>query len=52
MKFGAIAIGRNEGERLRRCLKSLSSATAIVYVDFGFDRWICAVGARRRRRGD
>jgi GT2 family glycosyltransferase len=35
MEFGAIAIGRNEGERLRRCLQSLSAATAIVYVDSG-----------------
>ncbi len=35
MKFGAVAIGRNEGERLRRCLKSLSAATALVYVDSG-----------------
>jgi glycosyltransferase involved in cell wall biosynthesis len=35
MKFGAIAIGRNEGERLRRCLESLSTAEAVVYVDSG-----------------
>lgn len=35
MKFGAIAIGRNEGERLTLCLTSLSSATALVYVDSG-----------------
>jgi GT2 family glycosyltransferase len=34
-RFGAVAIGRNEGERLRRCLKSLSSAAAVVYVDSG-----------------
>src|SRR5262245_56451047 len=34
-QFGAIAIGRNEGERLRRCLGSLSEATVIVYVDSG-----------------
>lgn len=33
MKFGAVAIGRNEGERLRQCLKSLSAAAAVVYVD-------------------
>lgn len=33
--FGAVAIGRNEGERLRRCLESLSSAAAMVYVDSG-----------------
>jgi glycosyltransferase involved in cell wall biosynthesis len=35
MKFGAVAIGRNEGMRLRRCLKSLSTAAAVVYVDSG-----------------
>jgi GT2 family glycosyltransferase len=35
MKFGAVAIGRNEGERLRRCLKSLSAAVVVVYVDSG-----------------
>ena len=35
MKFGAVAIGRNEGERLKRCLESLSTAAAVVYVDSG-----------------
>jgi GT2 family glycosyltransferase len=35
MKFGAVAIGRNEGARLSRCLKSLSTAAAVVYVDSG-----------------
>jgi GT2 family glycosyltransferase len=35
MMFGAVAIGRNEGERLKRCLKSLSAAAALVYVDSG-----------------
>ena len=34
-KFGAVAIGRNEGERLDRCLASISSATMVVYVDSG-----------------
>jgi GT2 family glycosyltransferase len=34
-KFGAVAIGRNEGERLKQCLASLSAATAVVYVDSG-----------------
>ncbi len=34
-RFGAVAIGRNEGERLRRCLKSISATTALVYVDSG-----------------
>ena len=37
MRFGAVAIGRNEGERLRRCLSSLiaSAAEVLVYVDSG-----------------
>jgi glycosyltransferase involved in cell wall biosynthesis len=35
IKFGAVAIGRNEGERLTLCLQSLSDAAAIVYVDSG-----------------
>src|SRR5579862_873915 len=35
MPFGVVAIGRNEGERLRRCLSSLSAATQRVYVDSG-----------------
>lgn len=38
-KFGVVVIGRNEGERLVRCLESLlseiSSDTPIVYVDSG-----------------
>lgn len=34
-KFGVVAIGRNEGERLRRCLESLSAAAIVVYVDSG-----------------
>ncbi len=35
---GLVAIGRNEGERLRRCLESaVGHATAIVYVDSGSD---------------
>jgi GT2 family glycosyltransferase len=35
MRFGAVAIGRNEGERLRRCLSSITAtaAAALVYVD-------------------
>lgn len=33
---GVVAIGRNEGERLRRCLSSLvGSAAYLVYVDSG-----------------
>jgi GT2 family glycosyltransferase len=35
MTFGAIAIGRNEGERLRQCLTSLSGASTVIYVDSG-----------------
>lgn len=37
MKFGVVAIGRNEGERLRICLHSLalSGPNLVVYVDFG-----------------
>ena len=35
MKFGAIVIGRNEGERLKRCLQAASAAAATVYVDSG-----------------
>jgi GT2 family glycosyltransferase len=34
-KFGAVAIGRNEGERLRQCLTSVSAAAVVVYVDSG-----------------
>jgi GT2 family glycosyltransferase len=35
-RLGAVAIGRNEGERLRRCLESLvGRAGSIVYVDSG-----------------
>lgn len=34
--LGVVVIGRNEGERLRRCLLSIQAqATAIVYVDSG-----------------
>jgi GT2 family glycosyltransferase len=33
--FAAVAIGRNEGERLKRCLESLSGAVAVIYVDSG-----------------
>jgi glycosyltransferase involved in cell wall biosynthesis len=35
LNFGAVAIGRNEGERLQRCLDSLSAAASVVYVDSG-----------------
>jgi glycosyltransferase involved in cell wall biosynthesis len=34
-EFGIVAIGRNEGDRLKRCISSLPSDTVIVYVDSG-----------------
>lgn len=35
-RVGVVVIGRNEGERLKRCIESLrSSADRIVYVDSG-----------------
>ena len=34
-KLGLVAIGRNEGERLARCLASVRSIPARVYVDSG-----------------
>jgi GT2 family glycosyltransferase len=33
--FGVVAIGRNEGERLKQCLRSTSKAATTVYVDSG-----------------
>lgn len=36
VQVGVVAIGRNEGERLQRCLRSLpASLAAVVYVDSG-----------------
>jgi len=35
MKLGVVAIGRNEGDRLKRCLQSAAAADTIVYVDSG-----------------
>jgi glycosyltransferase involved in cell wall biosynthesis len=36
MRLGVVVIGRNEGERLVRCLQSLANAdAAVVYVDSG-----------------
>jgi GT2 family glycosyltransferase len=35
MKIGIVAIGRNEGERLRRCLMQLSGTGRTIYVDSG-----------------
>ena len=34
-RYGIVAIGRNEGERLKRCLCSASGAARLVYVDSG-----------------
>jgi GT2 family glycosyltransferase len=34
-RIGVVAIGRNEGTRLRRCLRSLAGCPAVVYVDSG-----------------
>jgi GT2 family glycosyltransferase len=33
--FGFVVIGRNEGERLKRCLMSLPKGALVVYVDSG-----------------
>jgi glycosyltransferase involved in cell wall biosynthesis len=33
--FGLIAIGRNEGDRLKRCLESAVGAALTIYVDSG-----------------
>jgi GT2 family glycosyltransferase len=33
IEFGIVAIGRNEGERLKRCLRSLPATARVVYVD-------------------
>ncbi|SRR5579871_2107775 len=33
--FGVVAIGRNEGERLKQCLRSTSGAAQTIYVDSG-----------------
>lgn len=34
-RVGVVVIGRNEGERLKRCLRSLPRDVATVYVDSG-----------------
>ena len=33
--IGIVTIGRNEGERLKRCLRSLPAGMPVVYVDSG-----------------
>lgn len=35
VRFGIVAIGRNEGERLKSCLRSLPASAPVVYVDSG-----------------
>ena len=35
MNFGIVIIGRNEGERLKQCLRSASAGAVVVYVDSG-----------------
>lgn len=35
LAYGIIAIGRNEGERLKRCLGSAVGAKRLIYVDSG-----------------
>ncbi|MDC8753607.1 glycosyltransferase [Erythrobacter sp. sf7] len=34
-RIGVVVIGRNEGERLKRCLRSIPSKYQVVYVDSG-----------------
>src|SRR5690242_12680883 len=34
-RLGVVVIGRNEGERLRRCLASITGREVVVYVDSG-----------------
>jgi hypothetical protein len=48
-QFGVVAIGRNEGERLKQCLRFTSNAAVTVYVDSGSTddsvRWANDFGA-------
>ena len=32
-RLGLVAIGRNEGERLKRCFRSIPDGLPVVYVD-------------------
>jgi GT2 family glycosyltransferase len=47
--FGLVAIGRNEGERLKQCLRSARDVAIIVYVDSGSSdgsvEWARSAGA-------
>ncbi len=46
-RVGVVAIGRNEGDRLRRCLESLVGRVAhVVYVDSGSDDGSVALAER------
>jgi glycosyltransferase involved in cell wall biosynthesis len=48
-QFGLIAIGRNEGERLKQCLRAAAGAAVVIYVDSGSNdgsvEWAKSVGA-------
>ena len=55
-ELGIVTIGRNEGERLRGCLKSLAGrGLPVVYVDSnstdGSVELARSMGARSRRAG-
>jgi glycosyltransferase involved in cell wall biosynthesis len=43
---GVVVIGRNEGERLQRCLASLPAGATVVYVDSGSTDGSPALAAR------
>ena len=49
LPFGLVAIGRNEGERLKHCLRSGADAAIIIYVDSGSSdgsvEWARSAGA-------
>ena len=48
LELGVVAIGRNEGDRLKRCISSLPGDTPVVYVDSGSTdgtpQWVRARG--------
>jgi hypothetical protein len=48
-QFGIVVIGRNEGDRLKRCLQALPKSAPVVYVDSGStdgsDLWAHDFGA-------
>ena len=37
MICGVVTIGRNEGERLKRCLASHPAGAVLIYVEFRID---------------